>query len=149
MFGVGYHDNGCSLFVQFGKQLHYFGTVLGVQVTSRLIGKDDLRVGNNGTGDSYTLLLTSGELLWEVSGTVADVHTFQDIVHHLFAFGSFYFQVSQRQFHILVNIQFVDQVEALEYETDITFTYLCTFFLFQVTDFLIDQIIISGGRIIQ
>ena len=32
-------DDGCPFFVQFGKQLHYFGTVLWIQVTSRLIGR--------------------------------------------------------------------------------------------------------------
>ena len=46
VFGVCHHNNGGSFFVQFGQELHHFGSVFGVQVTGRLIGKDDFRIRN-------------------------------------------------------------------------------------------------------
>ena len=92
VFGVCHHDNGGSLFVQFGQELHHFGSVLGVQVTGRLIGEDDLRVRNDGTGNGDTLLLASGQLLREMAGTMADVHTFQYVVDHLLALACLTFR---------------------------------------------------------
>ena len=50
VFGVCHHNNGSSFFVQFGQELHHFGSVFGVQVTGRLIGEDDFRIRNNGHG---------------------------------------------------------------------------------------------------
>ena len=41
VFGVCHHNNGGSFFVQFGQELHHFGSVFGVQVTGRLIGFSD------------------------------------------------------------------------------------------------------------
>lgn len=83
VLGVRHHYDRRSLLIQLGEQLHNLGTVLGIQVTRWLIGQDNLRVGNYRTGDSHTLLLTSGELLREVSRTVADIHPLQDIRYHL------------------------------------------------------------------
>ena len=73
VLGVRHHYDRRSLLIQLGEQLHNLGTVLGIQVTGWLIGQDNLRVGNYRTGDRHTLLLTSGELLREVSRTVADI----------------------------------------------------------------------------
>ena len=57
---VGYHDNGATVFlVQFVEQIHDFGSHLGIQVTGRLIGKDDVGVADNGTGNGDTLALTA------------------------------------------------------------------------------------------
>ncbi len=65
VFGVCHHNNGGSFFVQFGQELHHFCSVLGVQVTGRLIGKDDLRIRNDSACNGHTLLLSSGKLLRE------------------------------------------------------------------------------------
>ncbi len=83
VLGVRHHYDCRSLLIQLGEQLHNLGTVLGIQVTRWLIGQDYLRVGNYRTSDRHTLLLTSGELLREVSRTVADIHPLQDIRYHL------------------------------------------------------------------
>ena len=44
VLGVSHHDDRGPFPVQFGEQLHHFGSVLRVQVTGRLIGEDDLRI---------------------------------------------------------------------------------------------------------
>ena len=120
--GVSYHYNGSTFLIQFGKEVHYFLSVLGVEVTRRFIGKDELGICYHGTGNGYALLLTPRELLWIVLGTMADVHAFQHVVHHLLAFGFLDSEVGQREFHILEYSQLVDEVEALEDETYYAFS---------------------------
>ena len=56
---VGDHYDGGALLVQLGEQLHYLQTILGVKVTRRLIGQDQLGVHHDGTGNGNTLLLTA------------------------------------------------------------------------------------------
>ena len=59
MLIMRYHDDGGALVVQLGKQMHYLGSILGIEVTRRLIGKDELGTEDHGTGNGYSLLLTS------------------------------------------------------------------------------------------
>ena len=59
MLIMRYHDDGGALVVQLGKQMHHLGTILGIEVTRRLIGKDKLGTKDHGTGDGYSLLLTT------------------------------------------------------------------------------------------
>ena len=59
MLIMRYHDDGGALVVQLGKQMHYLGSILGIEVTRRLIGKDELGTEDHGTGDGYSLLLTT------------------------------------------------------------------------------------------
>ena len=40
MLIMRYHDDGGTLMVQLGKQMHHLGTILGIEVTRRLIGKE-------------------------------------------------------------------------------------------------------------
>ena len=80
---------------------------------------------------------------------VADVHPFQDIVHHLLTLAGFYFQVGKREFHVFEHVQFVDQVETLEHETDVAFADLRTLLLLEMPDFLACQVIIARSRIVQ
>ena len=61
LLGVGYHHDGGSLGIQFLQQVHDLLAVLGVEVTGRLIGEDQLRTGHYGAGDGDALLLTAGE----------------------------------------------------------------------------------------
>ena len=61
---VGYHHDGHSLFlVQFLQQVHHFHARFGVEGSGRFIGKDDFGFGDEGTGDGYTLLLSSRHLV--------------------------------------------------------------------------------------
>ena len=59
MLIMRYHDDGGALVVQLSKQMHHLGSILGIEVTRRLIGKDELRTEDHGTGDGYSLLLTT------------------------------------------------------------------------------------------
>lgn len=70
MLIMRYHDDGGALVVQLGKQMHHLGSILGIKITRRLIGKDELRTEDHGTGDGYSLLLTTRKLVREVLGTM-------------------------------------------------------------------------------
>ena len=48
--------------VQFAEQAHHLLAVLGIQVSRRLVGQNQLRTGHDGTGDGRALLLSSGNL---------------------------------------------------------------------------------------
>ena len=69
---VGYHYDGAAvLLVELVKQVHDLDTHLGVQVTGRLIGEDDVGVTYDRTGDGHTLSLTTGKLRRKMAHTVA------------------------------------------------------------------------------
>ena len=77
--------DGGSLLIQFAEQLHYLHTILGIEITRRLIGKDDARLAHHGTGDGNPLLLTARKLMRIMLGTMAQLHLSQYFEHALFA----------------------------------------------------------------
>lgn len=85
MLVVGNHDDCSSILVEFSEQAHYFQTVLRVEVTRRLIGKNQLRIEDHGTGNGHSLLLTAGELMREVLGSMSYRHAFHSFLNSLFA----------------------------------------------------------------
>ena len=56
---VGHHDDGSAFAVQFAQQFDDLGTVLRVEVTGRLVGQYQFRIGHYSTGNGYTLLLSA------------------------------------------------------------------------------------------
>ena len=85
MLIMRYHDDGGALVVQLGKQMHYLGSILGIEVTRRLIGKDDARFAYHGTGDGNPLLLTARKLMRIMLGTMTQLHLSQNFEHTLLA----------------------------------------------------------------
>ena len=145
---VSYHHNGSAFGVQFLQQIHHLLAVLGVEVTGRLIRKNQLRACDHGTSNSDALLLASGELLREVLGAMADGHA----LHNLRDFGlslcGAYVQVAQRQLNILIHIQFVNQVEALEHKADIALAELGALLLLKIGHFRAQEFIGAAGGIV-
>ena len=78
-----------------------------------------------------------------VLGTMADIHPLQDVCHALFPFGGGHAQVGEGKLYVLRYVQFVYQIEALEYEADVAFAHVCAVFFFQVSHFFFVQIIIA------
>ena len=147
--GVGYHEDGGAFAVELGEEFHYLFAVLGVEVTGGLVGEDELGVGDDGAGDGYPLLLTSGELLGEVGGAVGDVHALEDVVDHLLALRGLDLHVDEGQLHVLEDVQFVYEVEALEYEADVAFAVLGALFLFQRAYFLAEELVLARGGVVE
>lgn len=85
VLGVRHHHDGGSLLVQLAEQLHHLHTILGIEVTRRLIGKDDARFAYHGTGDGNPLLLTARKLMRIMLGTMTQLHLSQNFEHTLLA----------------------------------------------------------------
>ena len=149
MLAVRHHDDRRPFLVQFVQQVHYLLPVFAVQITGRLIGKDQFRVGHYGAGNGDTLLLAAGQLLWEMLFAVYDSHSFHRFLHFLFPFGSRNTHIKQRKFYIFVHVQFVDQIKTLEDETDDSFTQLRALGLRILRHFDPVQVIFSGSRVVQ
>ena len=113
------HDDGGAGFVEFGQKLHHLFAIGGVEVAGRLVGQDQLGTRHHGAGDGDALLLAAGQLLRHVPGAMGDLDPLQCLAGALLAFARRnILVVEQRQLDIFGDIQFVDQVEALEHEPD-------------------------------
>ncbi len=118
---VGHHDDGGAVLVEFGEQSHHLGPVLRVEVTRGLVGEDELGTEDHSAGDGYALLLSAGELVGKVLGTMADVHALHHLLHLLLALTLRNAEIGERQFDVLLYVELVDEVKALEDETYLAF----------------------------
>ena len=83
-------------------------------------------------------------------GAVRDCHATQDFLNSLMAFFLRNAQVFQWQFYVLLHIQFVNQVEALEHETYLSLADFGTLTLLERTYVLpVSQILSAGGIVEQ
>src|SRR5579883_1249228 len=115
---VSDHDDGGSLPVQLREQLHHLLSRRGIEVTGRLVGENQFGSGDHGTGDRHTLLLTSRELLRSVARPVRDLHALESLAHpHLALTGRDVLVIEQRELYVLEDIELIDQIEALEDES--------------------------------
>ena len=67
----------------------------------------------------------------EVLGTVADVHALHHLLHFLLALSLGDAEIGKRQFDVLLYVELVNEVEALENETYLTFADGCALVLMQ------------------
>ncbi len=142
-------DGGAEGLVEFGEELHHLQTNLGVEVTRWLVGQDEFGVSDYGAGNGDALLLTARELLGEVVSAVADGHAAQHLFDALLALLLGDAQIGERQFDVLFDVEFVQEVEALEDEANLTFAHLGTLALFEAADFLSVQPILAAGGVVE
>ena len=149
MLIMRYHDDGGALVVQLGKQMHYLGSILGIEVTRRLIGKDELGTKDHGTGDGYSLLLTTRKLVREVLGTMADGHSLHNRLHLCLALRLRNIKIGKRKLDVLLYIQFIYQVETLEHKTDFSLSHIRALLFLQVCHLVITQEIFSRSWVVE
>ena len=123
--------------------------MLRVKVTGRLVRKDQLGSCHHGTRDRHPLLLSSGELLREVLRPVADVHAFEYLCDFLFPLRCADVEVAQRKFDILIDIEFVDEVEALEHESDVSLAELRAVLLLEFRHLVAEEFVTAAGRVVE
>ena len=82
-------------------------------------------------------------------GTMADVHAFHDGLHLLLALRLRDVEVSERKFDILLHIQLIYQIEALEHKSDFSLSYIRALLLLQVFHLMVAQEIFSRGWIVE
>ena len=146
---VGYHYDGGAFLVQLRKQLHHLLAILGIQVSRRLIDKNQLRMRQDGTGDGGALLLTARKLRWEMLGTVGYRYSLHHVLGTLTALLARYSHIQKRQLDVLHHIQLIYQVETLEHKTYHTSSYQGTLALLQRAHILAVEQIAAACRIVE
>lgn len=96
MLGVGHHDNSGSLLVQLGNRFMTSCPVFRIEVSGRLVSKDQLGPCHDGTGNGNPLLLSPGKLLREVLNPVTNVHPVENRRDQFFFLRRLFLQVDQR-----------------------------------------------------
>ena len=59
------NDHGCPTPVDLFQKSHDLHRIVGIQVSCRLIGKQDLRTVDQSPGDRHSLLFSAGKLVRE------------------------------------------------------------------------------------
>ena len=147
---VGDDDDGdVLLLVQALEELHHLDAGLGVQRARGLVGKDDLRAGDEGAGDGDALLLAAGHLVGEVGGPGREPELLQVFHRHLVPLLPRDALVVEGELHVLHGRLEVDEVEALEHEADHPVAVVRRLLFGQVLDELAVQPVFAGVVIVQ
>src|SRR5882672_11830577 len=120
-----------------------------MQVSGRLIGKDELRTENHGSRHPDELLLASGKLIREEILLADNVEAVEGITNQADAFLVRHVLVRQRHFQVFKYSQIVDQVVALKDEADIRFVQLVAFLDVELVDGFPVEEVIACPRAIQ
>ena len=57
--------------------------------------------------------------------------------------------IDERKFHVLLHGEFVDEVETLEHEADAPLAVAGAFLLFEVSHFLVVEVILAIGGVVE
>ena len=110
--------NDQTVLCHFLQNLHNLHAGLRIQCAGRLVGKDDLRVIYQCTGNGNTLHLSTGKLAGTFAQLVTKTHLLQGLLsaHAALPLGNT--GQGQCQLHILQNTLVRNQVIALEHKAD-------------------------------
>ncbi len=106
----------------------------GVEVSGRLVGKDDGRLGSERTRDGDPLLLTAGEVVGQVFQLALQTQRFDDAVD-VGGIGCLTVQL-HRQDNIFKDIQHWHQIVVLKDEADLSSAEDGQFLILEGEDFL-------------
>ena len=115
---VGNNDGGDPLGVELSENIHDLHGGLAIERTGRLVSKQYLRLRNDGAGDGYTLLLSTGHLVRQVVRPVFQSHALKLLHGKHVALLAGDTLVVKRQGDILERVLEVQEVETLEDEAD-------------------------------
>src|SRR6266853_195669 len=146
---MGDLNDGGAAFIEPLEELHDFFALRGVQVSGGLVGENELGVLNHRARDPNKLLLSAGKLVWEqvlLPDNVEAIQNVADQAHALFVRNVF---VGQWNFQIFEDSKIVDQVVALENETNIGFVQFVALLDVEFVDRLVEKIIFAIPRAIE
>ena len=112
---MGCHHYSCTLLGDILEQSHDVAGGLRVEISRRLIGDDDLRIVEQGTGDGHTLLFSTGELVRHLVDFLYHAYFVEHFLDALvsvllvFPFGSL-----EHELEVLAHAAVVEQLEVLE-----------------------------------
>ena len=123
---VGNHYHRLVVLAGHGFQhVHNLYCRFGIKVSCWLIRKYYCRSGYKGSGDAYTLLLTTGHLFRLMPHSALKSYFFQHIHRHFPALAQRYPLKNQREFNIFQCCHRTYQVVALEYKAQIFLPKFC------------------------
>ena len=119
---MGYINNGNAQFLLNSKDFKTHGfTQFSIQVGQRLIQQQQSGLSYQSARQSYTLLLTAGQLMRITLAVFAQMNQLQHLLYAFFAFLFIYLLNFQRIAYIFGNSHMRPNSIGLEYHTDITF----------------------------
>ena len=120
-----------------------------MQAPGRLIGQNQFRLADHGSGHGHDLLLAAGKLIGKQRLLAHDLKAVEDIGHHSFAFGLFYVPVGKREVEIFRDGQIVQQVILLKDEADVLFVELDATAVVEFVHRVIGEVIFAFPRAVQ
>src|SRR5258708_2525603 len=120
-----------------------------MEISSRLIGEDQLRTKDHRAGHSDKLLLAAGELVREKIFLANDVESVEAIANQADPLFVRHILVGKRHFQIFEDRQIVDQVIALKYEANVRLVQLVPLPDVELVDGFAEEVIVPAPRAIQ
>src|SRR5580704_2719677 len=117
--GVRHLNNGRSLVIQLLKQLHNFLCLAGMQVAGGLVREDQLWIPHHRSRYSHQLLLSARKLIGKQIFLAHDLKSIQTLGNHAGAVRAGDVAVRKRNIQVFVHRKVVQQMVALENESDI------------------------------
>src|SRR5207249_1901869 len=134
---MGHLDDRRSALVQRPEQLHDFFALRRVEVTGRLVRKDDLGIRDDRARHADQLLLAARELIRVEIFLADDLKAIEDVADHALPILAADIPVRERDLEVLVDREVVEQVVALKYEPYVLLVQLRTLFRIEAMDRLI------------
>ena len=145
---VGDEDDGVAFGVKLVEEGHDLVAGLGVEVSGGLVGEDDGRVVDEGTGDGDALSLTAGELVGLVQHAGAEVDVLEGGFGALFALVGGGSVVDQGQLDVVERGGPGQQVEGLEDEADLLVTDASQLVVVELGDVVsVEPVLALRGRV--
>src|SRR5438874_13356417 len=90
-----------------------------MEIARWLVSQNNIRVSDDGPGDTDELLLAAGELAWVEIFLRHDLKSVEYIRDDALALGLWDVAIAQRDLEIFVHGQVIQQVVALKHEADV------------------------------
>ena len=125
------------------------GTGRGIEIAGRLVGKQDLRHIDEGAGNGHALLLTAGQFVGVMVGSISQAQQIEHGHGSLPAFPGAEAGIDQRQLDVLQGAVALQKVEALEDEAEPAIAELSEPFARQTGNILTVELVSAAGRMIE
>ena len=114
----GEDERAAGARVDAGEQIENVRGRVGVEICSRLIGENELRLGDHRASDGDTLSLTAGELIRSLLQLLAQSDFAEPSADARIASSAWHVLQQQRIFNVLVRIENRNEIERLKDEAE-------------------------------
>src|ERR1051326_4524089 len=147
---MGDQNYGDAVFlVETAEQLHHLIALGTVEIACRLVGKNDVWLGDERPGNGDALLLASGKLGRGVGLTIGQAHHGKSFARERVPLFARRAAINQRQLQILQRRGAFEEIVSLKHETDKITPEQCALIATQGTDIAASQVVVAASRRIQ